>query len=326
MENKKVLENYTEERRNEIILQANEQYYAMVKNGQYKELLVKFGQNGKYSLNNVLFMLKQNPDMTIAKSMNEWERYGRYIVKDGQNMEIIAPTWVQSSEEGTTEENGKSEKITSKRTNEFHPMYVFDISQTEGDKYKPFAITETITDDEKKNILDGVFHALTVKKFKYKFADESEFGENEYSVIDKEKKLIKLRKRMNNHITVLAAITAASKAICDSYKDENFLGLTGMEAERLEALSRACILAAHFGSDTKIYDFSSVAEMDEEKRVLFRNNLGIVCASTKLIMDKISVAFYKAARAKKTESASVVVAPEPFRPDGASKLEMEAAL
>ncbi|MBQ9749214.1 MAG: hypothetical protein IJV87_01360 [Clostridia bacterium] len=325
MENKKTVENYTEDRRDEITAQTSALYHSMLENGQYKDLLVKFGQNGKYSLNNVLFMLTQNPDMTVAKSMNEWTRYGRHIVKDGQNMEVMAPTRTAAPKENEADESGEGEAKT-KRASEFHPMYVFDISQTEGDEYKPFAITKDITDEQKKTLLDGVYRALSVKRYKCKFADESEFGEKEYYAIDKDKKLIKLRKRMNNQTTALAAVTAASKAICDSYKNENFSGLTGTEAERLESLSRGCILAAHFGSDTKPYDFSSVAEMDEEKREAFRNNLGIVCAGTKLVMDRISTAFYKAQQARETASApEEEIVGEPFRPDKSKKSEMEVA-
>ncbi len=325
MENKNIVENYTEDRRDEITAQTSELYHSMLANGQYKDLLVKFGQNGKYSLNNVLFMLTQNPDMTVAKSMNEWTRHGRHIVKDGHNMEVMAPTRTPATKDTEADGNAEEDTPKSRKATEFHPMYVFDISETEGDEYKPFAITKDITDEQKKTLLDGVYRALTVKRYKCKFADETEFGEKEYYKIDKENKTVKLRKRMDNQTTSLAAVTAASKAICDSYKNENFSGLTSEAAERLEAMSRGCILAAHFGGDTQRFDFTSVAEMDEEKRESFRNNLGIVCAGTKLVMDRVATAFYKAQQARETASAPEEDVGEPFRPDKSKKSEMEVA-
>lgn len=324
MENKKKVEDYSEERRNVITEQTHELYHLLLKYGQYKDLLVRFGQNGKYSLNNVLYMILQNPEMTLAKSMNEWERLGRHIIKGGTNMEVMAPTRQSVDQESTPDKDEKSEKAENKRTTKFHPLYVFDISQTEGNEYVPFKITKDITDEEKKNILDGVFHALSVKRYKYKFMDEKEFGENESYKIDSKQKTVYLRKKMDNQMTVMAAITAGSKAICDSYKGENFTGLIGEEAMRLEEMSRNCILAAQYGGDTKSFDFSSVENMSKEQREAFRNNLGIVCAGTKLVMDRIATAFYKA-QVRETEPVEELPSVEPFRPAGANKSEMEMA-
>lgn len=81
MEKNKV-ENYTEEQRAEINEITERQYRKMLAEGKYKDLLIKFGQNGNYSVSNMLYLLSQNPDITVVKGMNEWERAGRHI-KEG---------------------------------------------------------------------------------------------------------------------------------------------------------------------------------------------------------------------------------------------------
>ena len=91
MEKNKV-ENYTEEQRAEINEITERQYRKMLAEGKYKDLLIKFGQNGNYSVSNMLYLLSQNPDITVVKGMNEWERAGRHIKEGAKSMEIMAPT------------------------------------------------------------------------------------------------------------------------------------------------------------------------------------------------------------------------------------------
>ena len=57
VKNEEVVLDYTDDQRTEIANKANDQYLKMVKEGKYKDILVKFGQNGNYSLNNLLYML-----------------------------------------------------------------------------------------------------------------------------------------------------------------------------------------------------------------------------------------------------------------------------
>ena len=124
---------------------------------------------------------------------------------------------------------------------------------------------------------------------------------------------------MDNTTTALTAIEAASKAINDNYKGRSFEGMTGENAEKIEADSRACILAAHFGLDTSGYNFDYIQNMNEEQTGLFRNNLNLICASTKLVMDKISRAFYK------DQQARAQAAPTPTATGGGSEVALDSS-
>ena len=72
--------------------------------------------------------------------------------------------------------------------------------------------------------------------------------------------------------------------------------------------------------------------MTEEQTGLFRDNLNLICASTKLVMDKVARAFYKnqqqraqAAPNPTAVGGGVEVAPDSFREGNAKHSEMEAA-
>jgi len=69
-----VAEDYTVEERDALNERIDEQYKEIIAEGKYKDLLLKCGANSKYSVSNIMLMLEQNPDMTIAKGMNEWAR------------------------------------------------------------------------------------------------------------------------------------------------------------------------------------------------------------------------------------------------------------
>ncbi len=334
------VEDYTDEERDALNGRIDEQYKKIIADGKYKDLLLRCGANSKYSVSNIMLMLEQNPDMTVAKGMNDWAREGRHIKEGAASMEIIAPTKEEyevtakdKDDNPKLDEEGNEIKYKRERTVGFHPVYVFDIAATEGAQHKPYAIGKKVSDTEKKNILDGVFAALSAKHWKYKFTDESEFADDENYKIDKEKKTVKICKGLGNSATALTAIEAASKAINDNYKGRSFEGMTGENAERIEADSRACILAAHFGLDTSGYNFDYMKNMNEEQVGLFRDNLNLICASTKLVMDKVSRAFYKDQQARAqaapdpsaTDGGGVEADEDPFRPANIKRSEMEAA-
>lgn len=240
MEKNKV-ENYTEEQRAEINEITERQYRKMLAEGKYKDLLIKFGQNGNYSVSNMLYLLSQNPDITVVKGMNEWERAGRHIKEGAKSMEIMAPTKVKYNVKVTNpdgspkfDEDGEQIVREKERTEGFHPNYVFDISDTKGAEYVPYKI-DKVSDAEKRVILDGVFNALSGRRYKYKFTNESKFAEGETYQIDKEERTVRLRKGMNNTTTVLTAIEAASRALSDNFKGKEFEGMTGETRKRLKA-------------------------------------------------------------------------------------------
>ena len=338
VKNEEVVLDYTDYQRTEIANKANDQYLKMVKEGKYKDILVKFGQNGNYSLNNLLYMISQNPNTTVAKGMGEWERAGRSVKKGAKSMEIMAPTKepyevAVKDQDGNEmfDEDGVKVTETRERTVGFHPNFVFDIKDTEGDKYEAYKIGEKISDEDKSIILDGVRRALQSKRYRMIFTNGADFENGESFKVDVEKRTLKVKKNMKNAETSLAALEGASKAMC-AYKSHNFEGLKGKKAEIFEDANIKCILAARYGLDTSGMDFGYMQRLDEGDLLTLRENLSSVCTGTKTVMDRVSSAFIRAEREKAqsampsgVSSLSDLFNKEDFQDRHAGKEEMEAS-
>jgi hypothetical protein len=87
----------------------------------YLDMCAKFH---KYSLHNVWLILMAKPDATMVAGFHMWKSLGRYILKGKKGMPILAPIFVKQEKE-VGEDN---EKLVG-----FKVVYVFDISQTDGE-------------------------------------------------------------------------------------------------------------------------------------------------------------------------------------------------
>lgn len=336
--NDEVVADYTDDQRTEIANKANDQYLKMVKEGKYKEILVKFGQNGNYSLNNLLYMLSQNPNATVAKGMGEWERAGRSIKKGAKSMEIMAPTKEEyevpakdENDNNMYDDDGVQIMNKRERTIGFHPNYVFDVKDTEGEKYEAYQIGEKVSDEEKRIILEGVRRALQTKRYRMVFTNGADFADGENFKVDVEKRTLKVKKNMKNAETSLAAIEGASKALC-AYKNRNFEGLKGKKAEIFEDASIKCILAARYGLDTSGMEFGYMQKLGESDLLTLRENLSSVCTGTKIVMDRVTSSFARAEREKAQNAMPTGISAlndlfdkEDFQDKSAGKDDMEVA-
>lgn len=98
------------------------------------EQLVRYlefsAQFHSYSFGNILLILTQRPNATRVAGLRQWNRLGRHVRADEKGIMILAPMSVRKRvEEGTNDPNADEgeERITL-----FKPVYVFDVSQTEG--------------------------------------------------------------------------------------------------------------------------------------------------------------------------------------------------
>ena len=336
--NEEVVVDYTDDQRTEIANKANDQYLKMAKEGKYKDILVKFGQNGNYSLNNLLYMLSQNPNATIARGMGEWERAGRSIKKGAKSMEIMAPTKEEYSvpvrdQDGNDmfDEDGAPLVEVRERTTGFHPNYVFDIKDTEGEKYESYKIGEKVSDEEKRIILDGVRRALQTKRYRMVFTNGADFADGASYKVDVDSRTLKVKKNMKNAETSLAALEGASKALC-AYKNRNFEGLKSKKAEIFEDANIKCILAARYGLDTSGMDFGYMQKLEESDLMTLRENLSHVCTGTKVVMDRVTSAFARAEKEKAQNAMPTGISAlsdlfdkEDFQDRSAGKEDMEAS-
>lgn len=92
---------------------------------QYLAMLAKFH---RYSFGNVLLILSQKPDATHVAGFGTWKQMGRFVKKGEKGIVIIAPMSIRPKEE----EAGTQPAERARPILRFRGVYVFDVSQTDG--------------------------------------------------------------------------------------------------------------------------------------------------------------------------------------------------
>ncbi len=101
---------------------------------RYLSMLAKFH---KYSFGNVMLILSQRPDATHVAGFNTWKQMGRFVRQGEKGIVIIAPMAFRKQEKQPTDSD-KPETVLR-----FHGVYVFDVSQTDGQPLPEPAGVET---------------------------------------------------------------------------------------------------------------------------------------------------------------------------------------
>lgn len=83
----------------------------------------------KYSFGNVMLILFQRPDATHVAGFSTWKSLGRFVKKGEKGIVIIAPMMIRPKDGG---EQTSGDGETSRPVLRFRGVYVFDVSQTEG--------------------------------------------------------------------------------------------------------------------------------------------------------------------------------------------------
>ncbi|MCK5125211.1 MAG: DUF1738 domain-containing protein [candidate division Zixibacteria bacterium] len=122
---------------NELIENALTSLTESLENGQSDELkkyLQTMSRFHQYSLRNVMLIALQKPSATHVAGFHAWKKHGRFVKKGENGIVIIAPLVYKKE---TVENDDNSRNVTE--INGFKGVYVFDISQTDGDELPEFA-------------------------------------------------------------------------------------------------------------------------------------------------------------------------------------------
>jgi len=92
---------------------------------RYLDFCAKFHQ---YSPSNIWLILLAKPDASYVAGFHKWKGMGRWVRKGEHGISILAPVLIKVEDEDGLEE---------KRLVGFRVVYVFDVSQTEGEPLPP---------------------------------------------------------------------------------------------------------------------------------------------------------------------------------------------
>lgn len=96
---------------------------AVIESGEFQDYLKFMGAFHRYSPNNVMMIMMQNPTATYVAGFRKWLELGRHVRKGEKGIAIIVPMM-------SKKKDANGEEITIPR---FGVGYVFDVSQTDGD-------------------------------------------------------------------------------------------------------------------------------------------------------------------------------------------------
>lgn len=104
---------------------------------RYLEAMSRFHE---YSFGNVMLIAMQRPDATHVAGFQSWKKLGRYVKQGEKGIVIIAPMALRTKR---GDECIPAESLDEKHAEEtilrFRAVYVFDVSQTDGEPLPEFA-------------------------------------------------------------------------------------------------------------------------------------------------------------------------------------------
>jgi len=115
---------------------------------QLQSFLKHLNRFHHYSFGNVLLISLQRPDATHVAGFGAWKKLGRRVLKGEKGIAILAPVTRRrkatnaeaESEDQPPEDSAEEQAAQSKRSavTGFRTVYVFDVSQTDGDPLPEF--------------------------------------------------------------------------------------------------------------------------------------------------------------------------------------------
>lgn len=113
------------------------------KSDQLKAFLATIARFHRYSLGNTLLIMCQRPDATQVAGFHKWKELGRTVKKGEKGIAILAPMLLKNQgrdEDGDqAQQHPRENDSDEERVLRFRVVYVFDISQTEGEELPEFA-------------------------------------------------------------------------------------------------------------------------------------------------------------------------------------------
>ena len=89
-----------------------------------------------YSFGNMILAMFQRSDISRLAGLRQWNKVGRHVRSGEKGIMILAPMTVQKRPSGDPEEESEATGEETREAREtvriFKPVYVFDVSQTEG--------------------------------------------------------------------------------------------------------------------------------------------------------------------------------------------------
>ena len=284
----------TQKQVQELLKRAEDGARAVFESDNYRNYLSTMAKFHDYSFRNTLLIYLQKPEASYVAGYVAWQKnFNRQVQRGEKGIQIVgyAPKNIQQEQEKTDEQGNvvigadgqpDTDTVTIKIPN-FVPVYVYDISQTEGDPL-PTLVNE----------LDGSVEAYQelmtvlgeVSPFPIEFEEIHGGANGYYSPADQR---IAIRQGMSEAQTIKTAIHEITHADLHS-PDAYIVGDESKDrrTKEVEAESTAYVVCNHYGIDTSDYSFGYLAAWSASKELAeLQSSLDTIQKQANELIDRI---------------------------------------
>lgn len=245
----------------DYVRMADSQLIAFLREGRYQEVVAAMENLGKYSIRNLMLILRQNPNATNVANMRVWNYHNRSITEGQKGLKILAPVLGVAEKESEDDASDKSGKATGYKIN-----FVFDISQTHG---KELAQTRCTSEDA-EGYYEGILKTLKSIVRDYTFTEGGKRNSIDYA-----KKQVAVKDGLSKTDTLKAVIysIACIQVEGKDREDGKDIAQGKQMFNEVEASAAAYIVSRRLGlGDTKLKTLE-FTEQDDEAILKFAGNL-----------------------------------------------------
>ncbi len=220
----------------------------IVDNGEYEKFL-KFQKSFRgYSFNNLVLIFSQFPDATRVAGKSKWLKLNRNICSGAQKIFIIAPIPRKYDKKVKKIKDGEEiESIETIEYNTYRYVYVYDISQTEGD---PIPLeNHNINNNEMADFYEKL------KQFSKFPVFEREIAGGADGYYSPTKNEIVLEKNLSLDDKAAVLLHELAHGLYDDFDYKTDRNLSEIFVESI-----AYLVADHFGLDTSRCSFNYIAK------------------------------------------------------------------
>lgn len=230
---------------------------------RYKDYLMFVSKLYRYSYFNAMLIFSQKKTATLVAGFKKWNEMGRYVRKGEKGISILAPGFKTKDYYQSDDKGMLILKETKKELAYFIPVYVFDVSQTDGE---PLPALAHVLQGEVDNY-DKVFNALE-KLSPYSVVFEAlPYGVR--GACDYEKKQIILSDDLSQTQTIKTLVheLAHARLHAKMLNENRIERMTKHKEREIEAESIAFVVSNHLGIDTSDYSFGYIAGWSADKKL-----------------------------------------------------------
>jgi hypothetical protein len=211
---------------------------------EFQSILETFSNFHSYSYHNSLLILSQKPDASFVAGYKQWQKkFNRHVKKGENGIAILAPFSYKKRIEKANDDNKKdkdSDDDNYVKKTYFKPVYVFDVSQTEGEALPEI---DTSLDNNHQYLLKPILSLVNEKGVTLKF-ESLKNGLDGYSKGGE----IVINKALNPTEKAVVIIHELAHEILHSREERAVLT---KEVKEMEAESVSFVVMDHYNLEIK---------------------------------------------------------------------------